>query len=172
MMTAFWYEDGIIHLEFIPDGETVNSDYHCKVLKMSTIILVIVAAGRNPESFLLHNAKATHSSQKIVKIDQLRWELISHPPYSNLAISDYAIFPHMKSFLRGRRFHTRKELEAEAHSVMRSIPPQWLQQNIRKLQERLQKCLLLDGDYVEKVTHPPQDERINAVFETFLRMDK
>ena len=29
MMTAFWDEYGIIHLDFLPDGETFNADYYC-----------------------------------------------------------------------------------------------------------------------------------------------
>lgn len=161
MMTAFWDEDGIIHIDFLPDGETINSDYYCQVLEDVHHHLRHRRRGKKSRGILLHQDNARpHTARKTTeKIDQLRWKLISHPPYSpDLAPSDYALFPHMKSFLRGRRFNTRKELEAEANSVLKSIPPQWFQQNIRKLEERWQKCVLLDGDYVEKVVLPPQDE--------------
>lgn len=161
MMTAFWDEDGIIHIDFLPDGETINSDYYCRVLEDVHHHLRQRRRGKKSRGILLHqdNARPHTARRTMEKIDQLRWKLISHPPYSpDLAPSDYALFPHMKNFLRGRRFATREELEAEACSVLSSIPPQWFRHSIRKLQDRWQKCVLSEGDYVEKVVISPEDE--------------
>ena len=160
MLTAFWDEEGIVHLDFLPDNETINADYYCRVLEDVHHHLRHRRRGKKSRGILLHqdNARPHTARRTKEKIDQLHWELLPHPPYSpDLALSDYALFPHMEKFLRGRRFTSREELENEARSVLESIPPQWFQQSIRKLQDRWQKCVLSEGDYVEKTVLPFED---------------
>ena len=161
MLTAFWDQQGIIHLDFLPDNETINSEYYCQVLEDVHHHLRHRRRGKKSKGILLQqdNARPHTARRTIEKIEHLRWKLIPHPPYSpDLAPSDYALFPHMKQFLRGRRFSTREELETEARSVLQSIPPQWFYESIRKLQDRWQKCVSSGGDYVEKTVVPPEDE--------------
>lgn len=161
MLTAFWDEDGIVHLDFLPDGETINADYYCRILQDVHHHLRHRRRGKKARGILFHqdNARPHTARRTMDKISELHWELISHPPYSpDLAPSDYALFPHMKSFFRGRRFSTRGELEEETNSILRAISPQWFRQSIRKLEERWQKCVALEGDYVEKVKLPQEVE--------------
>ena len=125
MLTAFWDEEGIVHLDFLPDNETINADYYCRVLEDVHHHLRHRRRGKKSRGILLHqdNVRPHTVRRTKEKIDQLHWELLPHPPYSpDLAPSDYALFPHMKKFLRGRRFTSREELENEARSVLESIP--------------------------------------------------
>jgi histone-lysine N-methyltransferase SETMAR len=40
------------------------------------------------------------------------WEQFDHPPYSpDLAPSDFHVFPHLKTFLGGRRFQNYSEVK-------------------------------------------------------------
>ena len=40
------------------------------------------------------------------------WEQIDHPPYSpDLALSDYYLFKHLKSFLGDQRFHNDDDVK-------------------------------------------------------------
>ena len=137
MMTTFWDENGTIRLDFLPDGEIITPIVTVEFWKMSPIIYTIVAV--DSKGILLHQdiARPHTGCKEIAEIDQLRWKLISHLPYStDLVPSDYALFSFMEKFFRSRRFNTKEELEAETRSVLGSFPMQWFQQSIRKLQER------------------------------------
>jgi hypothetical protein len=48
--------------------------------------------------------------------------VIPHPPYSpNLASCDFFLFPKMKLKLRGRRFNTTEEIQAEPQRVLDTL---------------------------------------------------
>jgi hypothetical protein len=47
--------------------------------------------------------------------------VIPHPPYSpDLAPSDFFLFPKMKFRLKGRRFDTTEEIQAESQEVLKT----------------------------------------------------
>ncbi|KYN28021.1 Presenilins-associated rhomboid-like protein, mitochondrial [Trachymyrmex cornetzi] len=62
-----------------------------------------------------HDNAPSHTSLKaMVKLDQLRFKLVAHPPYSpDLAPSDYYLFPNLKRWLQGKRFRSNEEVIAE-----------------------------------------------------------
>lgn len=160
MLTAFWDENGIVHLDFLPDATTINSEYYCGVLQDVYHNLRHRRPGMKSKVIQLHqdNARPHTARRTMDKISHLNWDLVQHPPYSpDLAPSDYALFPYMKSFLRGRHFNTREEIEQETRSVLAAIPAQWFKDNIRKLEDRWEKCVVLHGDYVEKVQLSQED---------------
>jgi hypothetical protein len=48
--------------------------------------------------------------------------LIPHPPYSpDLAPCDFFLFPKMKLKLKGRRFDTTEEIQAESQRVLDNL---------------------------------------------------
>jgi len=59
----------------------------------------------------------SHTSLKaMVKLDQLRFELVAHSPYSpDLAPSDYYLFPNLKRWLQGKRSNEEVIAETEAY---------------------------------------------------------
>ena len=47
----------------------------------------------------------------MAKINDLKFELMPHPPYSpDLAPSDYFLFPNLKKWLGGKRFADNEEV--------------------------------------------------------------
>ncbi|KAG5311082.1 SETMR methyltransferase, partial [Acromyrmex insinuator] len=60
---------------------------------------------------VLHDNAPSHTSLKaMIKLDQLRFELVAHPPYSpDLAPSNYYLFPNLKQWLQGKRFTSNEE---------------------------------------------------------------
>ena len=79
------------------------------------------------------------------------WEIIDHLPYSpDLAPSDYHLFPNLKNYLGGRKFLNDEELKTAVDFFLRKSAGEWYEEGIKKLSERLQKCIDRNGDYVEK----------------------
>jgi hypothetical protein len=64
-------------------------------------------------------------------------DVIPHPPYSpDLAPCDFFLFPKMKLKLKGRRFGTIEEIEAESQRVLDS-PTENDYQSVPKVEEKV-----------------------------------
>ena len=83
--------------------------------------------------------------------DAFHWDTFDHPPYSpDLAPSDFYFFSKMKEHLAGKRFTDDEDLQ---HAVMDRLNSQaavWYEEGMTKLVSRYDKCLNVQGDYVEK----------------------
>lgn len=102
---------------------------------------------------ILHqdNAPAHRAHSTQVEIDLLGFELLPHPPYSpDLAPMDFAVFPFIKSLLRGQRFADFTDLQQAVIGIIRKMP----QEQFRKIYDdwikRSRKCVDLKGNYIEK----------------------
>ncbi|KAL4113476.1 hypothetical protein QTP88_017091 [Uroleucon formosanum] len=85
------------------------------------------------------------------KIEEFRWELFNHPPYSpDLAPSDYFLFLHFKKWLGGQRFENDMELKNAVENWFNSQAASFYAEGLRKLVKRYEKCLEVNGNYVEK----------------------
>jgi hypothetical protein len=72
--------------------------------------------------------------------------VIPHPPYSpDLAPCDLFLFPKMKLKLKGRRFDTIEEIQAES----RRLTEKDLQEAFQKWRKRWDRCLHAGGNYFE-----------------------
>jgi hypothetical protein len=59
--------------------------------------------------------------------------VISHPPYfPNLAPCDFFLFPKMKLKLKGRRFDTIEEIQAEMQSALGTLAQKEIQESFQK----------------------------------------
>jgi histone-lysine N-methyltransferase SETMAR len=104
MCTAFWDRKGVILLDFLEPGQTINSDrYIATMTKLKTRISRV-----KPEkkTFLLqHDNVRPHTSMKTVgHIANIGWTVtvLPHPKYSpDLALSAVYLFGPMKDGLRG-----------------------------------------------------------------------
>ena len=106
MCTVFWDRKGVILLDFVEPGQTINSDHYIATLtKLKARI-----SGVRPEkkiSFLVQhdNARLRTSLKTMKHIVSLGWTVIPHPPYSpDLAPSDFHLFGPIKDELHGQHF--------------------------------------------------------------------
>ena len=84
-------------------------------------------------------------------LNQFGWDIVTHPPYSpDIAPSDYHLFPELKKHLGGTQFRTGEELKEEVLSYLRGAAGEFYDSGIKKMVQRMQKCIDLNGDYVEK----------------------
>ncbi|KAJ4450865.1 hypothetical protein ANN_02297 [Periplaneta americana] len=92
MCTVFWDRKGILLIDFLPRGETVNAD----------------------RVVLLHDNARPHTARCTAAVlTEFGWELFDHSPYSpDLAPSDFHVFLYLKKFLSsGERFGNDEELK-------------------------------------------------------------
>ncbi|KAJ4439236.1 hypothetical protein ANN_07356 [Periplaneta americana] len=95
--TVFWDRKGILLIDFLPRGETVNTDRYCETLRKLRRAIQNKRRGMLTAGIvLLHdNARCTAAV-----LTEFGWELFHHPPYSpDLAPSDFHVFLHLKKFL-------------------------------------------------------------------------
>jgi len=99
LASNFCNQDGILLIDYIPKGQTINAEYYLSLLVQLEDILKEKPHGKITRGilFLHDNAPAhrTPASQK--KLVYLVFQCLDHSPYSpDLAPSDYHLFPGLK----------------------------------------------------------------------------
>jgi len=105
MCTVFCDRQGVLLVEFLPHGTTINSAVYCETLKK--LRHAIQNKRRRMLSvtiLLLHDNAQPHSATQTQDlITSFKWEQMDHLLYSpDLAPSDYHLFLHVKKFLGGK----------------------------------------------------------------------
>jgi hypothetical protein len=92
-----------------------------------------------------HNSVLTHQFLAKHKI-----ALTPHPPhFPYLSPCDFFQFPKMKVKLKGCRFDTIEEIQAESQRVPDTLTEKDFQEAFQKLKRRCERCLHAGGNYFE-----------------------
>ena len=76
--------------------------------------------------------------------------VIPHPTYSpDLAPCDFFLFAKMKLKLKGRRFDTIEEIQAESQRVLDTLIEKGFQEVFQKWKRQWDQCLHAGGNYFE-----------------------
>jgi len=97
--TVVWDRQGVLLVEFFPQGTTINSAVYCETLKKMRRAIQNKRRGMlSATILLLHDNARPHSvAQTQDLITSFKLEQMDHPPYSpDLAPSDYHLFPTPK----------------------------------------------------------------------------
>ena len=85
MASVFWDAHGIIFIDYLEKGKTINSDYYTALLNRLKAEIVKKRPHTSKNKILFHEDNAP-----CAKLHKLHFELLPHPPYSpDLAPSDY-----------------------------------------------------------------------------------
>jgi hypothetical protein len=114
MIITFFDIKGIVHKEFVPSGQTVNSGFYCQVLQRLRENL----RRHRPQlwreqTWLLHHDNAPFQTAVLTHqfLAKNQISVILHPSNSpDLGPCDFLLFPKMKLKLKGRRFYTIEEI--------------------------------------------------------------
>jgi len=115
----FWDQDGILHIDYLPKGQTINAEYYSSLLVQLKDILKEKRHGKVTKGFLFLNDNALAQRALVTqkKLAYLCFHFLDHPPYSpDLAPSDCHLFPGLKKQLKGRHFSTYAEFVAAAET--------------------------------------------------------
>ena len=106
MLYIWWDWNGVLHYEFLPENQTINSNKYCSQLDQ----LKAALDEKRPESvnrkqIIFHqgNTRPHVSLMTRQKLLQLGWEVLIHVPYSpDIASSDF----HLQTSLNGKHFNS------------------------------------------------------------------
>lgn len=153
MATVFWDSKGILLIDYLQKGKTITGEYYANLLDKLKTAVVEKRPGMTKKKVLFHQDNApVHSSHVVTeKLTDLKFQIVSHPPYSpDLAPSDYHLFPKLKIFLAGQKFLSNEEAIDCVNEYFEGLEENHFREGIRKLEKRLGKCVEVRGDYVEK----------------------
>jgi len=144
---------GILLIDFLERGLTINADAYCEnVRKLRRAIQKKRHGMLSSGIVLLHDNARPHTAARTAELlQQFRWEVFDHLPYSpNLTPSDYYLFMHLKKWVASQSFEDDDRLKTGVTTRFSSLAADFFDTGIRKLVPRNQKCVEVRGDYVEK----------------------
>jgi len=112
-------QDGILLIDYLPKGQTINAEYYLSLLVQIKGILKEKRRGKVTMGvlFLHDNAPAHGALATQKKPANLGFQCLDYPPYSpDLAPLDYRLFPGLKKQLKGRHFSSDAEVIAAAET--------------------------------------------------------
>ena len=153
MATVFWDAKGVLLIEYMPRGSTINGEAYGNTIKNLKTALEEKRPHSYPQkNLLLHDNCRVHKANKVQQIiNDCGFIELRHPPYSpDLAPSDFFLFKNLKKHLRGKRFASDEELEEAVEEYFAGLPKQFFSEGMGQLEKRWNKCISVEGSYVEK----------------------
>jgi histone-lysine N-methyltransferase SETMAR len=151
LLTVFWDSQRVYVTEFLEAGKTVNSARYIETIKNLRWRVCQVRGSASRILFLHDNARPHTARATIDALETLKFEVLSHPPYSpDLVPSDFHFFPHLRRDLKGTHFTSDDEVKQAVTSWIKQRTPEFFNVGIRKLVLGWEKCIERQGDYVEK----------------------
>ncbi|UYV72858.1 hypothetical protein LAZ67_10001012 [Cordylochernes scorpioides] len=116
---------GLVHYEFVPEGQTINQHYYLDVLRR----LREAVRQKRPEkwhqkNWLLHHDNARPHTAVTVQLYLAKHgiALLPQPPYSpELAPNDSFLYPKIEKVLKRRRFDSIPEIKENTKNILKSL---------------------------------------------------
>jgi histone-lysine N-methyltransferase SETMAR len=139
-------------MEYLPPNTTLNEASYAQTLRRLKDCIRRERPQHEDAIFILHDNSPVHKSE--VANDALKkcgFRELSHPPYSpDLAPSHYCVFSNLKKCMRGKRYSSDNELISTCNQFFESKDFSFFFSGIGALWHRYDKCIRLEGGYVEK----------------------
>jgi len=153
MFIVFFDIEGIVHYEYVPQGQIVNQQFYLQVLKR----LRLAFSQKGPQkraagAWALHNdnapAHTAHSIQVFLTGHYI--PVIQQPSCSpDMAPRDFWLFPQLKTALKGKRFEDIDAVNKNSMRTPNTIPKDSFQKCFQQWQDRLKQCVTSQGEYFE-----------------------
>ena len=143
----------VIHVDFLTDARTVNVAYYSDLLAtdVKEKIRSKRKTGGKRVALLQDNARPHTAKTTMETLWKLKWNLLTHPPYSpDLAPSDFYLFSEGSN--KTCKACGFADNDAVIHTVrewIRRQPQAFFEKGIRMLPEGWKKCVDSGGEYVE-----------------------
>lgn len=119
---------GVLLADLMPWGITINAEKYCQTLQKFRRAIKNKCSGMLTKgvSFHYHNARPHTTNQTQYLIAKFRWEVIRRLPYnSDVASSDFQMFPSLKKHLGEMTFATNDEVQEEVNAYLRNANGSW-----------------------------------------------
>ena len=152
LCTVLWDTLGILLVDFLARGGTVNAEYYYETLQKLRRSIRNKRRGKFCAGiFLLHDNARPQTVRRSTQLQDFSYEVFNRQLYStDLAPSDFHIFLHLKNFLSGQRFQNDREAEMSVIQWFQSQAENFYDKRIQKLVPRYEKCFSSQGEFVEK----------------------
>ena len=117
LASIFWNAQAILFINYLKKRRTINREYYIALLVYLKEEIAKKQLQMKKTKVLFHqdnNALCYKSIATMIKLHELHFKLLLHPPYSpDLAPSDYWLFADLKRILQGKRFGFNEEVISE-----------------------------------------------------------
>lgn len=153
LLTVFFDYEGVVHYEFLPEGQSVNKEYYLSVLRR----LREAIRKKRPNlwqtnSWLLHHDNAPAHTSKLVReyLTKNSVSIVPQAPYSpDMAPADFFLFAKLKLPLRGRRFESIPSIKENSLRELKAIPQSAFEGAFEGWIKRWHMCIASNGEYFE-----------------------
>jgi len=152
LTSIFWDQDGILLIDYLPKGQTINVEYYSSLLVQLKDILTEKRRGKFTRGvlFLHDNAPAHRALATQKKLAYLGFQCLDHPPYSpDLTRRTTTCSLERKKQLKVRHFSSDAEFISAAETWLDGKRSENFLSGLQKLEQRTKKCIELCGEYVE-----------------------
>jgi histone-lysine N-methyltransferase SETMAR len=125
MFVCFFDHKGIVHYEFISQGQTVNEQCYSEVLRRLWECVQRKRPGLWSDKWILHHDSApAHNALRVREfLAKNSITKMDHSPYSSdLAPCDFWLFPELKNALKGQIFADLSDIQRNLKTLLRGIP--------------------------------------------------
>lgn len=155
MIAVFFRSSGIVERVVLDTQKTVTAKWYTEqcLAKVIESLKNLRPKSRMDTWYLHHDNAPAHRARACTEyLATTGLKLLEHPPYSpDLAPCDFALFPHVKMKLKGRRFSSDEDLlrawDNECASLQDEIWQGWFKDWFR----RMERCIECGGNYFEKI---------------------
>jgi len=136
LASIFWDQDGILLIDYLPKGQTINAEYYSSLLVQLKGILKEKRCGKFSKGvvFLHDNVPAHRPLATQKKLAFLGFQCLDHPLYSqDLAPLDYHLFPGLKNQLNCSHFSSDAEAIAVAETWLDGQVSEFFLSGLQKL---------------------------------------
>jgi histone-lysine N-methyltransferase SETMAR len=139
MASIVWYSQEIIMIDYLEHGRTRNGTYYADEFRRLRLEIARKRKGKHTQGVLLlhDNAQAHTPLVAMAAATVCGFEILSHPRSSpNLVLSDFYLFPKLKTNLRGRRFGSNEGVKEVVNEVFQDQNRELCFEGLNKLDHR------------------------------------
>ena len=153
MASVFWDAHGVLFIDYLAKGESINSERYIGQLMRLKNEIGEKRLQMKKKKVLFHqdNAPCHNSLAAMEKLNELSFEYLPQPPYSpDLAPSDYYLFADLKKMLQGKKFYSNEEVITKTKAYFETKDKSFYKKDIEMLEKRWTNCVAFAGDYVHE----------------------
>jgi len=151
MFICYFDCQGIVHTEFLPQGQTVNQFYLCEILERPRKRVVYVRPSI-ANNWMLHydNAPCRMAISVIECLAKKEIPVVPQPPYSpDLSPCDFFLLTKLKFYLKGRHFRKVENIKKAVTDKLKAIPVSDFQRCYEEWEQRPRRYVASQGNYFE-----------------------
>ena len=151
IIICFFDSHGVVHKDFVPQGQTVNKQYFREALERLRKKVHRVRPEITDTWMLHHDNTPCHTVIPMNEfLPKKGISRVPQPPYSpDLSPCDFFLLPELKFHPKGRHFGTVDNIQKVVTDQLSALPHEDFQHCYREWEQRLRRCVASQRNYYE-----------------------